>query len=392
MQGTIVERDMNRKLLTVGVAILAGLVVCVGIFSPKLYSLYKAYQEEVRQVQLAKLISSAADLYSDGDFEGARLLYEKAAQESMNMRERAQFELLIATTYEKTDLMRCAQLYNSVMVNPSYPDDIRARAGTYLLVAMANSYNPALAEKVFSEEPWTGYVSKESPSPGMNYQISLTKGHEWVVDTSPNFLSLLSAGSFYASLYPYVDEEKRKSVEEKLLPYFTAGSQELATELTKTNWHPNLLAMGNLMQAVYAEDLQKISKIKPIAEMKVVAPSETAIEAMYDNARVYAEAHVGKEVLPIMTFNIQVAHAHFLLSLSRKDERRLAQFGDSIATLINEDLVSAGTAEVLGKAPTFTHTRYRATLITLASLYSPALKSALLGRTTSFTQKDFLAK
>lgn len=371
----------NRALLT-GVVI-----VIVALSAAFLYAFFTRGGQEQRE----KLLSDGLAAWQSGDFANSRAAFEEAARMSPLSDERAQYETLIASTYERTDLARSVELYQAAMNNVGYSLKARALAATYLLLALSNNYDPAVAGSVFSESPWEGLYTNDTGTPRVDYEIAIARGYQWILlNLGPNFLAHLGAGEFYARMYAISRESSRAITGPRIPAYYQMGVSELLEAQQSGAWHPNLIAIGLRERAMYADAYARLvrSGLLPAAEPAI---SDNDVDRYYKEFESYVDTNVAANQRGALALPGLINHAQFLLSLENADAKQLTVIGDRLAITLEDDGL-ANTVRIYGLAPTLQFEQYRKTLVSLASSYSPSLKQALLNRVPSFTAQDFLTE
>lgn len=338
------------------------------------------------QAALQELRTAGAENFGTGNYDTARANFEQARGRSVLGDQRAEYELLIAATYETSDLSRSTDLYLQIINNATYSPVIRSYAAAYLLLALSNQYNPTVAARIFSSEPWVGYVDTSITSNRLRYELALARGHEWALEMNPNFLSYLIAGEIYARSYPRLSVAQQKDVLGKISSYYARGDEAFAAAVANPSSHPNVISTGYLIRAAYAEQLVRLAKNKTITDSGL---TRTDVDALYDVAETYVQTLPSSPFKNIMAFTAATLHAGVVTSIG--DQNKLAKIGDRIATLIVADDTIAQAAHTYGSAQGGALGERRSALIAGAKV-SSALKAALLSHTTSFTAKDFASQ
>lgn len=369
---------MKRKYLLL--ALISIVVVAAAIGAVVLYKKHK-------DAQLTQQVLVGSESFASGNFEAARSQYEQGKIYAQSQEEKGTLEILVAATYDASDPAHAAELYRAVMNNTQYPASVRSYAASYLLLMLNNQYLPQVAEQVFTSAPWVGYWDT-SVSLNVRYQQALAQGHEWALSVSPNYLSYLLAGEYYARVYTTFNAQKQQEVLPKIYSYYTQGSEELA-RLAPT-LQQNVGAMSYRTLAIYATSYNRLLTQKKIPSSNPVVMNDGVVKSAYAMAEAYMHELPDSTFKDLSLFGTFVHHADFLLSVqpSAEDKQQLTEIGNSIAKLINSDTALAQNVEfnTSSKAP---YPIFRRVLSALGKTYSSALKESLLAHTNTFTGTDF---
>lgn len=348
--------------------------------------LYRGYVARIQDTKAHALLHNGIDKFIDGDTLTAQGIFQEGVTTAMRPEDKAQFEILLATTYERTDFRRCAELYLSVINNPSYSDRTRALAASYLFLAMGYTYNKDVTDMVFSNGPFKGYLKDDTQE---SYEHALARGHEWAIMLTPNFLSHLLVGEYYARNFAAMATDEQEVIADRIVKYFAEGSDELATAAKDPEWDAGLIATGYRTKAVYAQELKQLLEDKKLVGHGAPTISDVDVENYYRATEDYISFHKLGQLAGVMKLTTPIYHAEFLLSLPEKDIDQLKEIADNLAISINSSKKAAGAVEEYGRAKNGLFFRFRATLVVLAREYSPTLKTALSTHTKSFSPADF---
>lgn len=334
----------KRTLLWIGTVVLIGAIAILVAQLP-----YTSEDAEKARV----LRDQGSALWSEGRMSEAREAFAQGKRHVSSPEEKAVLDIYIASTYVEENPFLSVDTYLSIVNNESYPLANRSYAGALLLALLRSSADSSLTEHAFSKPPFVGMLREESVSAYLNREAAYSRAHHFLVSSyAPNFLSLLTAGSIYAYLYPHVDEGVRAEIGPRIHEYFVSGRGALERSSSGGAAHSSIVALGYKTLAEYSRDYEELVS-EGLLEPSSEVPDRAFTDAAFRRAMNYAQdpAHA---VGDITAMTIALGYAHFLEGTQAGEgrEARLRTLASDVASYAVQDAPQAFIREIVGTTVT----------------------------------------